>query len=196
MALVAHPLPLRGPAPAPAGPLASPGQKPILAGMTHLPDVIAIVAAGLVMLALGLLVGHSRSAKLRDGFRTALDRAEAEYQRVVRALDRMKTETRNLSNFMVCMPEFAQKINTNLERSGIGPMIVGTLDQMFSPRQIVVFYTDEKPGGDLVLVESKGVTLTGRGPIKVKPGAGRIGWVAEHLVSMELDEFQDRKSVV
>jgi diguanylate cyclase (GGDEF)-like protein len=155
--------------------------------MEALPELVAIVAAGLIMLTLGLLVGNSRVSKLRELHRTQEDQGEAEYQRVVRVLDRMKAETKSLTNFMVCMPEFARQINTNLEQAKVAPMILAILEQMFSPRQIVVFYTTER-GGELSLEESRGVGHVSR-TLKVKIGAGRVGWVAEHQVTMEVDEF-------
>lgn len=139
------------------------------------------------MLSLGLLIGHSRLGRQRELHQTQHDQGEAEYQRVVRVLDRMKTETKSLSNFMVCMPEFARQINTNLEQAKVAPMIVTILEQMFSPRQIVVFYTTER-GGELSLEESRGVGQVSR-TLKIKIGAGKIGWVAEHQITMENEEF-------
>ena len=158
--------------------------------MEYVPTVVAALSAGLVMLALGVLIGHNRSARLKEECRTALEQGEAEYGRVLKSLDRMKAETKNLSNFMVCMPEFARQINTNLEHAKVGGMIVTILEQMFSPRQIVVFHASELRPGELYLAESRGLAPTVPGQLKIKVGEGRIGWIAEHQVTMEIDEFQ------
>jgi len=154
--------------------------------MEALAGLAAIVVAGVIMLSLGLLIGNSRVTKEREFSKSQHDQGEAEYQRVVRVLDRMKAETKSLSNFLVCMPEFARQINTNLEQAKVAPMIVTILEQMFSPRQIVVFYTTER--GELTLEESRGVGQVSR-TLKIKKGAGKIGWVAEHQITMENDEF-------
>ena len=154
--------------------------------MQALPELIAIVGAGVTMLSLGLFVGNLRLAKLRDLQKAQQDQGDSEYQRIVRVLDRMKAETKSLSNFMVCMPEFARMINTNLEHARVAPMIVTVLEQMFSPRQIVVFYTTER--GELSLEESRGVGHVNR-TLKIKIGAGKIGWVAEHQITMDNEEF-------
>lgn len=157
--------------------------------METLSELVAIAAAGLVMLALGLLIGYTRVAKMREAFKNELTQSENEYHRAVKIVERMKSETRSLTNFMVCMPEFARQINTNLEQARVAPLIVGILEQMFSPKQLAVFFTSEQRAAELYLAESKGVTLPSRGTLKVRVGEGRIGWVAEHQVTMELDDF-------
>src|SRR5438093_2382854 len=177
------------PRPRPPPRIASSPAESILPGMESLPDLVAIAAASLVSLALGLLVSHTRSSKLRDSLKTELDQSEAEYHRALRILERMKSETRSLTGFMVHMPDFARQINTNLEQAKVAPIIVNTLEQMFSPKQIVVFYASEQHDKELYLAESKGVGLPGRGVMKIKTGEGRIGWVAEHQVTMEIEEF-------
>jgi len=117
--------------------------------MESLPDLVAIAAASLVSLALGLLVSHTRSSKMRDSLKSELDQSEAEYHRALRILERMKSETRSLTGFMVHMPDFARQINTNLEQAKVAPIIVNTLEQMFSPKQIVVFYASEQHDKEL-----------------------------------------------
>lgn len=154
--------------------------------MEALPGLVAIVAAGASMLWLGLMIGHYRVYKERELAKTQHDQSESDYERVVRVLDRMKAETRSLSNFLVCMPEFARQINTNLEQVKVAPMIVTILEQMFSPRQIVVFYMTQR--GELSLEESRGVGQVSR-TLKIKKGAGKIGWVAEHQITMDNEEF-------
>lgn len=149
-----------------------------------------MVVAGSVMLFVGLSIGNGKAEKVREAFRSVIDQNEVEYQRVVRMLEKTKSETRSLSNFMVHMPDFARQINTNIERAKVAPMIVGILDQMFGARQIVVFYANDQRPGELYLAESKGVLVPGRGPIRVKIGESRIGWIAEHQVTMEVEEFQ------
>jgi len=156
--------------------------------MEHLPGLVAIVAAGVIMLSLGLMIGNSRVDKEREFQKSQHDQGEAEYQRVLRVLERMKAETKSLSNFLVCMPEFARQINTNLEQAKVAPMIVSTIEQMFSPRQIVIFYLSER-GDELVLAESRGVGQV-QGALKIKLGDGRIGWVAKNQITMEAEEFK------
>src|SRR5262245_48497008 len=133
--------------------------------MGFLTDMLAVIAAGIAMLSLGLFLGHGKSQKIRDQFRSVLDQNEAEYQRVLRLLDRMKSETRSLTNFMVHMPDFARQINTNIERAKVAPMIVNVLDQMFSAKQCVVFYADEQKQTELYLAESKGLLSPGRASV-------------------------------
>jgi len=60
---------------------------------------------------------------------------------------------------------------------------------MFSPKQIAVFYPDERGETKLNLAGAKGLGEMGRKAISVRVGEGRVGWVAEHQVTMELNDF-------
>ena len=162
--------------------------------MESLPvGVVAVSVAVLVLISLGAFIGYAlgvrgREEKLQRA-KGEIQQVDGEYQRALRILDRMKTKTRILSNFMVCMPEFARQINTNHEPKRVPPMIVGILEQMFSPKQIVVFYADEQRPETLYLTESKGFLEQGRRGFSVKVGEGRLGWVAENQITMDRDEF-------
>ena len=114
--------------------------------------ILLVGAAILVLLGLGLGLGLSRgverAVKRRDDRIRELE-AEAQHgqdeqQRVMRLIERMKSETRGLSSFMVFMPEFARQLIANHEPAKFAPIIGGIIDQMFAPRQIAVFYADDR----------------------------------------------------
>src|SRR5262249_6311503 len=71
----------------------------------------------------------------------------------------------------------------------VAPIILGIMDQMFSPKQIAVFRSDERGEARLNLVGSKGLGDLGRRSLSVAVGEGRVGWVAEHQVTMETNDF-------
>ena len=141
------------------------------------------------MLSIGLMIGAARAAKVRESMKGQIDQSETDYQRLAKQVEREKSEMRQLRNFLVTMPEFARQINTNHEYAKVAPMIVGILDRMFSPRQIVVFFASNKRTGELILADSKGVALPSKGTLAVRMSEGRIGWVAEHKVAMQTDDF-------
>ena len=158
-----------------------------------MPSLLSLSAGIVVLLGLGLSIGYVLAVKSRDEKIRLLEadarHSQGEQQRVVRLLERMKSETRGLSNFMVFMPDFARQINTNHEPARVVPIIVGILDQMFSPKQIAVFYADERGESKLNLMGSKGLGEIGKHSLSVRVGEGRVGWVAEHQVTMESNDF-------
>ncbi len=117
-------------------------------------------------------------------------REENAFKEMIEKINILKAENKNLSNFFICLPEFAKRINTNLDRRNIPPLLLKLIDQMFCPEQILIFFYDHNLRR-LNLAQSKGFELADRKDISIQVGEGKIGWVAEHQIVMSASDFQD-----
>ena len=59
---------------------------------------------------------------------------------------------------------------------------------LLAPTQLLIFLADEK-SEVLTLVHEKGASADLKSGMQIRFGEGRVGWVAEHRVTMTVDDF-------
>lgn len=104
------------------------------------------------------------------------------------AVARLEGENAALSNFFLLLPDFTKEINTRMERRGIAPLLLKITERLFAPSQILVFVIDDR-AKKLILVQQKGLADDIKIGFQVSLGEGRIGWVAEHMIPMDVNDF-------
>jgi diguanylate cyclase (GGDEF)-like protein len=144
------------------------------------------MAGTLGALLLGWLLGRRpRPAARGAGAR----RSESEGVRDLRgSIARLEAENTALSNFFLLLPDFTKEINSRMERRAIAPLMVKITERLFAPTQVATFLLDDKIN-TLILVQHRGLAEDMQVGFQVKIGEGRIGWVAQHKVPMDTNDF-------
>src|SRR5262249_35507748 len=60
------------------------------------------------------------------------------------AMQRTQAENKNLSSFLVMLPDVARRLNSHLEKRNIAPLLASVLEHIFDPAQILVFFTNRE----------------------------------------------------
>ena len=107
----------------------------------------------------------------------------------------LQNENKNLSTFLMLLPDLARELNTNMEKRLVAPLLRRMIEQIFDPEMILVFFTTQGNDG-LVLVEAKGLPLEYNRGKMIPFGEGRVGWVASHQVCMDENDFQQKAKFV
>ncbi|MGH9867230.1 MAG: diguanylate cyclase [Candidatus Polarisedimenticolia bacterium] len=100
----------------------------------------------------------------------------------------IKAENSNLSSFLVVLPDVVRRLNSNMAKRGIPPLLASTLEQIFEPAQIMVFFTQGRD--QLVLTHGKGLPDTVQPGFSIFVGQGMIGMCAAQQRVMEREDFQ------
>ncbi len=138
-----------------------------------------------------LLVGFLFGRAGRRSSRPIQRRAESELAAIrdlQKSIARLEGENAALSNFFLLLPDFTKEVNSRVERRGIAPLLLKITERLFAPTQILVFIVDEKVK-KLILVAQKGLAEDVKIGFQVNMAEGRIGWVAEHRVPMDVNDF-------
>ncbi len=101
---------------------------------------------------------------------------------------RLEAENTALSNFFLLLPDFTKEINSRMERRAIAPLLTKISERLFAPGQVLLFLLDERVN-TLILVQQRGLAEDVKIGFQVKMGEGRIGWVAQHKVPMDTNDF-------
>lgn len=144
-------------------------------------------AASVGALILGWLIGRSS----RPVARPAPRRSEGDLgglRDLKTSIARLEAENAALSNFFLLLPDFTKEINSRIERRSVAPLLLKITERLFAPTQILVFTADER-ANRLILVQQKGLSDDVKIGFQLVPGEGRIGWVAEHKVPMDVNDF-------
>lgn len=150
--------------------------------------VCAGASIGLVLYKL-----RSRRAKAKDGSARAPreEGSEEDLRELRKSVWLLQNESKNLSTFLMLLPDFAREINSKPDKRRVAPLLLNMVDQIFDPQQILIFYTAQRNDG-LILVESKGLDPSvSRGRV-IPFGEGRIGWVASNQISMDESDFAQK----
>jgi len=111
------------------------------------------------------------------------------YRESQKAKARLEQENEVFSEFFQALTDFTKEMDGRQGRSTLARRLLEIVNKIFLPSQILVFLTDRKNPGSLVLRESTGV-LMDSGPWKqVNVGEGKIGWVARHGTAMDQEDF-------
>ncbi len=138
-----------------------------------------------------LLMGWMLGRTSRPTSRPLARRAESEMAglRDLRSsVARLEGENAALSNFFLLLPDFTKEINSRVERRGIAPLLLKITERLFAPTQILVFIVDVKVH-KLILVAQKGLADEVKIGFQVNMTEGRIGWVSQHKVPMDVNDF-------
>jgi len=101
---------------------------------------------------------------------------------------RLEAENTALSSFFLLLPDFTKEINSRMERRAIAPLLAKITERLFAPTQVLLFLLDERVD-TLILVQQRGLAEDVKTGFQVKMGEGRIGWVAQHKVPMDTNDF-------
>jgi len=164
---------------------------------TVVDPMILLVGAGgaLVGASIGFVIRklRSRKAKAKDGTAWAPreEGAGDDLRELRKSVWLLQNESKNLSTFLMLLPDFAREINSKPDKRRVAPLLMNMVDQIFDPQQILVFYTAQKNDG-LILVDFKGLDA-GFNKSRVIPfGEGRVGWVASNQISMDEADFAQK----
>jgi diguanylate cyclase (GGDEF)-like protein len=164
------------------------GELPIQEYFLSLSWLPWLVVAGALFVIWSILRSNRGAPKGRGADPADASETDASELRSLRKENRrLETESTNLSKMMLLLPEFTKQLNSTMRRDDIGPLLIGILERLFEPQQILVFYTDRKVN-KLVLHAQKGFDSNSR-RIQVGFGEGRIGWVAQHQTAMSTQDF-------
>jgi diguanylate cyclase (GGDEF)-like protein len=155
--------------------------------------LVILAAAGLAYAACRL-GGRSRRRDEKSGAEPA-DRADEEMRELRKSVWILQNENRNLSTFLLLLPDFAKELNSSMEKRRVAPLLRRMLEQIFDPEQILIFYTTHRNDG-LVLVDEKGLPASADRSRVIPFGEGRVGWVGSHQICMDESDFQQKARFV
>jgi diguanylate cyclase (GGDEF)-like protein len=142
-------------------------------------------------MAVALLLGWALGRATRRPVRTGPSRPEGEVSvlRDLRAsVARLEAENSALQSFFLLLPDFTKEINSHMERRAIAPLLMKVTERLFAPTQMLLFLLDDRIN-TLFMVQQKGLADDVKTGFEVKIGEGRIGWVAQHKVAMDVNDF-------
>ena len=102
-------------------------------------------------------------------------------------LTELQGDNSSLSSFLVVLPDVVRRLNSNMSKRSIPPLLVSTLDQLFEPSQILVY--TKKDREELVLAHGKGLPEGVVAGHSVRFGQGRVGLVARHQMAMVKEDL-------
>lgn len=154
---------------------------------SDLPGWVPAVAAAIGALLAGYFLARLRSG----GHRAASARADAtttQTREMQKTIARLESDNLALANLFQLIPEFTKKMSSRIERREIPLQIVGVLEQLFGPSQILILLLEERIG-KFELVKHMGLPPDFPKKFLVAPGEGRLGWVAQSGMAMDTDDF-------
>ena len=155
----------------------------------HPTHLLAISAVVFVAFAILLRLRKSPSRPANDGARLkSNENLLAENQELRKTIGKLQVENRQISNFFLLLPDFTKQLNRHLEKRNIAPLLSQLLDYLFSPKQVMIFFRSQR-SEEYLLVAKKGVGPDVELHTTIAPGKGKIGWVAQHQITMSGTDF-------
>jgi len=169
------------------------------------PQVVG-VGAVLLGLLLGWLIARVSSRRSRDQGRrrrahrrprragpsaAAVDISidgDTEVRDLKKTLYLLQNENRNLSTFLMTLPDLARQLNSDIDKRKIPDLLIVFIEQLFEANQILVFLTGQD-NKHLILAGGKGIPPRLQGQQVIPIGRGRIGWVAQQQITMDEQDF-------
>jgi diguanylate cyclase (GGDEF)-like protein len=158
-------------------------------------DNTLFLLSGVVILALG--VGAGVLLTLLK-YRPELNHLEGKLKEVSlredesgTTIQKLQADNKNLSNFLVMLPDVARRLNSHLEKRNIAPLLASLLQHIFEPSRILIFFTNREEK-KLYLAYKKGVSEQAPLGMRVSLSEGMIGWVASHQVTMDREDFHNQ----
>jgi len=145
------------------------------------------VAAGCAGLMLVWLLGRwSRRAPRPVARRSEMD--PGALRDLKSSIARLEGENSAFNQFFLLLPDFTKEINSRMERRAIAPLLVSITERVFAPTQVLLFEMDDRVN-KLYLAQQRGLSEDVNLRFEVNLGEGRIGYVAEHKVAMDVNDF-------
>ena len=119
------------------------------------------------------------------------DSSEEETRELRKSLWILQNESKNLSNFLTLLPDFARELNSTFEKRKVTPLLKRMIDQIFDPQQILIFLVTHHDDG-LFLAEEKGLPPEHNRTRIIPYGEGRVGWIASQQISMDESDFEQK----
>jgi len=116
------------------------------------------------------------------------DPAASVVRELQKTVARLENDNAALANFMQLLPEFTRRMNSRIERREIPMQMVRIVEQLFAPSQILIFLLEERIN-KMALVKQVGLPGDAARQVQFDFGEGRLGWVAQNGVAMDLDDF-------
>lgn len=145
-------------------------------------------AAGVGGLLAGWLTGRFTGREPSTAHQASASDEARELRKTIALL---QGENRNLSTFLMTMPDLARQLNVNAEKRRIPQILTAFIEQLFEVEQVLVYLTGTD-GRTLTLAGGKGLPEPGRGHETIPFGHGRIGLVAESQITMDEGDFKSR----
>jgi diguanylate cyclase (GGDEF)-like protein len=146
-----------------------------------LPVALAALLGGLLLLVLGR---PRRSAPVTP--RVDHDRQIFEHA------SRLESDNRHLRHLLAQLPELIKQLTGDPDKRCVAPLVMNFIDYLFDPHRMMILYYSERKRG-LVLTRRKGFGADVELGTVLPVGRGRIGWVAEHQISMNAADFRVKR---
>lgn len=148
-----------------------------------------VVGTLLIVLWRGRASAAARSVPSSRAERTDRgDPAGSVVRELQKTVARLENDNAALANFMQLLPEFTRRMNSRIERREIPMQMVRIVEQLFAPSQILIFLLEERIN-KMALVKQVGLPGDTARQVQFDFGEGRLGWVAQNGVAMDLDDF-------
>ncbi len=161
-------------------------------------DSTLLLLSGGLILAIGVAAGMAvmrlrLSAELTQ-LRSRSEDLSRRTEELGVSVQRTQAENKNLSAFLVMLPDVARRLNSHLEKRNIAPLLASVLEHIFEPAQILVFFTNREEKS-LYLAFKKGISDRVALGARVAFSEGMIGWVASHQATMDRDDFHNQSGI-
>jgi diguanylate cyclase (GGDEF)-like protein len=154
---------------------------------SEVPAWASALGGGLLFLACAWLVGWLRPQATRPS--SVRDEATSMLIRdLQKTVARLEGDNAALSHLFQLLPDFTKKMNSRIDRREIPLQVMRVVEQMFAPTQILTFLLEQRDG-KFALVKQMGLPPDLAKEVMVDYGEGRIGWVAQHGMVMDVDDF-------
>jgi diguanylate cyclase (GGDEF)-like protein len=148
----------------------------------------ALVAVGVTA---GMIVMRMKLTPETDQLRRKVRELNRREGELGDSIVKVQAEGKNLSSFLVMLPDLARRLNSHLEKRNIGPLLANAIQHIFEPSRILIYFgrRDQKM---LYLAHKKGVAEQVPLGLQVAYSDGMTGWVAEHRLVMDKDDFHSQ----
>ena len=100
---------------------------------------------------------------------------------------KVEEENQHLASFLFLLPDVVRRLNSQISKRSIPPLLMSFLEQIFDPEQILVFTA--RAQGELVLAAGKGLPHGLEQGLVVPFGQGQFGLTARHQKTMDRDDL-------
>lgn len=116
---------------------------------------------------------------------------EDEVRDLRKTVSLLQNENKSLAIFLLTLPDLARQLNSNIEKRKIPSLLLSFIAQLFEAEQVLIFLTAHD-GKHLILAGGKGFPEKLMGHQTIPFGKGRVGWVAEHQITMDENDFTQK----
>jgi len=104
----------------------------------------------------------------------------------------VQIDNKTLSSFLVVLPDVVRRLNGKNSARDILPLLASTLEQLFEPRQVILYTA--RGNKELVLTYAKGLPEGLPMGHRLRFGEGRIGLAAKTQMTIDRESMQSESS--